>query len=242
MATPSRPTRQKGQHHPPIKPGDKFGNLTVVAEDEPAETGRKKNRRWLMRCICGKTVSVLQYNLWPTGRGHNGQTSCGGKGCRTSFVHGRWGTPEYLAWDGMMQRCSNVRAKYYAYYGGRGIKVCPRWASFAHFFEDMGPRPGREYSIDRIDTNGDYEPGNCRWATRRQQQGNLRSNVYLEHQGKRMILADWARHLGIKLVTINARRSRGFSVEEVLTVGRVRRRSGRACYAETLPAGGKQCD
>lgn len=88
-------------------------------------------------------------------------------------THGRRGTPEYRAWDAMKQRCTNPKMKGYAGYGGRGISVCDHWFySFENFFADMGERPGPEYSLDRIDNDGNYEPANCRWATRSEQQKN----------------------------------------------------------------------
>lgn len=87
--------------------------------------------------------------------------------------HGRYGTPEYRAWDAMKQRCTNPRARGYDGYGGRGIAVCDRWTySFENFYADMGDRPTPEHSLDRIDNERGYEPDNCRWATRSEQQRN----------------------------------------------------------------------
>jgi hypothetical protein len=92
--------------------------------------------------------------------------------------HGKTGSPEYHAWSAMIQRCTNPKTKQYKDYGGRGIRVCQKWkCSFESFYADMGPRPSKAHSIDRKDNDGNYEPGNCRWATEREQKMNTRQNV-----------------------------------------------------------------
>ena len=118
----------------------------------------------------------------------------------------------------MLTRCRNPRAESFAAYGGRGIRVCERWAeSFDAFLEDMGRRPSRKHTIDRIEKNGHYEPGNCRWATQREQQRNRRNNVYLELNGNRRLLCEWAETTGLTINIIWLRLRRGWSVERALT-------------------------
>ena len=87
-------------------------------------------------------------------------------------------TPEHYVWRTMLARCHNPSASGYAYYGERGIRVCTKWHTYANFIADMGPRPTAAHSIERVDNGGAYEPGNCRWATRSEQQQNKRSTRF----------------------------------------------------------------
>lgn len=122
----------------------------------------------------------------------------------------------------MISRCYNEKHHHYANYGGRGITVCQRWRdSFAAFLADVGPRPSPQHSLDRYpDNNGNYEPGNVRWATRSEQQRNRRVNHLLTFQGKTQCVIAWAEELGINPVTIIARLRAGRTIEEALFVGR----------------------
>lgn len=150
--------------------GQTFGKLTVVGRAE----SQKAEARWHCTCICGGSTTTTGSNLR---RGRT--TSCG---CavaefnrRTRTTHGGRGTPEYEIWCSMIKRCENPNHHAYARYGGRGIAVCPQWrADFAAFLRDVGHRPSPELSLDRIDNDGDYEPGNVRWATAQQQAANRR--------------------------------------------------------------------
>jgi len=140
---------------------------------------------------------------------------------RIKHGHNRHRKPsgEYYAWLNMKARCSRKNADHSGRYFGRGIKVCKRWQeSFAAFFEDMGPRPTAKHQIERRDNDGDYEPGNCRWATKRQQARNTCHNHFVTFKGKTQCLAAWAEELGINRATLQTRIVREcWSVEKALT-------------------------
>lgn len=125
-------------------------------------------------------------------------------------------SPTYKSWMKMKERCTNPNAMQWKWYGGRGIKVCDRWRTFSSFLEDMGPRPSLDYTIDRIDSDGDYEPGNCRWATRAEQINNQKKTIWVVINGEPMTLRDACRQRGIKFSTAYDRMSRGHSVEYAL--------------------------
>lgn len=140
------------------------------------------------------------------------------KGNGRGYRHGLRNTPEYYIWQSMNRRCYEQSRADYPRYGGRGITVCQRWRdSVAAFYEDMGPKPSPQHSIDRIDSNGNYEPQNCRWATQEQQANNKRSSHYLTHDGLTLTIAQWARKLDISEKVLGRRLSRGWPVEKALT-------------------------
>ena len=119
----------------------------------------------------------------------------------------------------MIARCEVPHHHHYYMYGARGIVVCERWRnSFEAFLSDMGLKPSPTHSIDRIDSNGNYEPSNCRWATKIEQANNTRTNRFLEYKGIRKTKAEWARTMGIKIETLNTRMRLGWSVDMALEV------------------------
>lgn len=136
----------------------------------------------------------------------------------SNWRHGSAGSPEYACWRDMRRRCSDPGTECYTHYGARGIRVCDRWeTSFSAFISDVGPRPGRGYSIDRIDNNGNYEPGNCRWATRTVQARNTRRNRHIKWGGREQTIIEWAEELNISASTLSGRLRRGQSVSDALT-------------------------
>lgn len=126
----------------------------------------------------------------------------------------------YKTWQGMKNRCYNKKCISYKHYGGRGIKVCDRWLGaqgFDNFLEDMGEKPSSEYSLDRINTDDDYRPENCRWATWEEQENNRRTNIYYEYMGAKMTLPQWSKKLGIAYGTLLYRRKRGIVPPELFS-------------------------
>jgi len=143
----------------------------------------------------------------------------------STIKHGHWvggaSSPEYRSWDAMISRCTRPSNIGYAAYGGRGITVCERWIhSFEVFLEDMGRRPTLDYQIERVDNSAGYSPGNCVWATRKEQARNRSSNLLLTLRGETLTAIDWAERLGIPVKTLWTRKHRGWTDERALTVPR----------------------
>lgn len=131
---------------------------------------------------------------------------------KTPLTHRKSNTRTYNSWEGMKGRCLNPNNQRWESYGGRGITVCERWLNFDNFLADMGDRPkGR--SLDRIDNNGNYELSNCRWATPRQQQNNMKTNILLQYKGRTKTLTQWARFLKMEYCVLRFRIKRGWTVE-----------------------------
>lgn len=132
-----------------------------------------------------------------------------------------WGNEKRI-WAGLISRCENPKNHAYKWYGGRGIRVCVRWKeSFEAFLADMGPRPSKKHSVDRIDNDKGYSPGNCRWATTAEQHRNRSDNVVVAYKGETKCLKDWANFLGQSYSSVLSRFRRGWSLAEI--AGEVRR-------------------
>lgn len=177
--------------------GQRYGNWTVIR--------RVCHSSYECRCDCG-AFHIRQIGTLKRGSSQR-CTKCMGTRQRK---HGMDGTSTYLIWAKMKHRCHSHPA-----YAGRGIKVCERWNDFRNFLADMGERPANK-SLDRIDNNGDYEPGNCRWSTAKQQQRNRRNTVHFVIDGKKQSVGDLAELHGLPVKLVRNRLAVGWSIEKAL--------------------------
>lgn len=196
--------------------GKTFGRWTVLCQVQ----NRGRNRYWLCECSCpAKTRKEVSGNNLRSGQTH----SCGCLRVEVSrtvnLKHGhartKQHTKEYRAWYNMRVRCTYPNFIEFHHYGGRGIKVCPRWMhDFSAFLADMGLCPDG-CSLDRKDVNGDYEPANCRWATQAEQARGRRNNHFLEYAGERLVLTDWAARLGITPQQLDRKLRQGYTLADL---------------------------
>lgn len=200
----------------PIKDmmGMRFTRLLVLSR---APSDKNGNARWNCQCDCGDTTISSGFTL------RNGEAkSCG---CLTTdqlrergTSHGKSGTPEHQSWAGMLQRCYNPNSRNYPRYGGRGIKVCQRWHKFEEFYADMGDRASLDHTLERINNDGPYAPGNCRWATTYEQNFNKYDNRMVDYRGQRVPLMRALEIAGtaISYTGVRWRLDNGWSVEKAL--------------------------
>lgn len=198
--------------------GIKYGRLTAIRDCGKNKQG---NILWECRCDCGNIAVLRSSSLGRSlscGCLRKEKASAMGK---RGKKHGMTGSSEYSSWDAMRYRCRSKKHMHYKRYGGRGIKVCERWNKFENFYADMGPKPTPRHTIERIDNNKDYEPGNCRWATYREQGANQSSNRIMEYNGERMIKEEWCRIAcethGMSPSAFSERLRHGWTLEEALT-------------------------
>lgn len=190
--------------------GRRIGIFTVV--------NRVGVASWSILCDCGNTITVPASQL-------KARRSCGcykAEGARKAMTsHGEGAaatgrTIEYKLWKSIRARCYIPSASGYQNYGGRGIRMCERWDCYENFLSDMGRRPSPEYSIDRIDPNGNYEPGNCRWADAETQANNKQTSVMVTFLGVTMTVTRWQRALLIDSVRFKYCERRGMSNEDIV--------------------------
>lgn len=171
----------------PIQPDDKFNRWTVLS----FAVNNNGNPKWLCRCDCGNERIIPASTLRSSK-----SKSCGCFRRDTNLTHGYYKHPTYKTWCMMITRCTNPRYSKYSFYGGRGITVHESWLKFDAFLADVGLRP-KGTTLDRVDNNGNYEPGNVRWATKAEQMRNTRSTHFITFNNETMCATDWAARLGI---------------------------------------------
>jgi hypothetical protein len=201
--------------------GQKVGIMTVESYSHFEDS----HHYWNLRCECGtikkkhgsalsnsklKSCGCLTKNILSKARTIHGQSHCeSGKPTKT-----------YSAWCSMKLRCTLKTRKDWLRYGGRGISICDRWASFDNFLQDMGVASSG-MSLDRIDCNGNYEPDNCRWATAKEQANNRTSNTLITFKGVTKTLCQWADEIGVARDTLSLRIKSGMDLARAMTNGRL---------------------
>jgi hypothetical protein len=189
--------------------GKQFGRLTILDVV-------RRNSRWMVvaKCACGSDY-MTQLAAIQSGRVKSCSCLKNELLTKRATKHGLAGSRIYNTWSNMIQRCENPRHALWRNYGGRGIAVCLRWHKLENFFADMGHHPAG-LQLDRIDNDGDYNPGNCRWATRLQQNNNQRTSRFLKVGTMRKTVAEWSRETGINRHTIAHRLVLGWSDEKAV--------------------------
>lgn len=198
-----------------------YNRLTILKELPQRKyylsNGKLKVHRYVLcQCDCGKRIAVRLYSVTS---GHTKSCGCfaGIKAKAFHTTHGKSRSVEYMLRKNIIQRCYKENYRYYYNYGGRGIRVCRRWReSFENFYADMGSRPTPQHTLERINNNGNYTPTNCRWATKREQENNKRTNHYLKCDGIRLTMAEWARKINMPYNTIASRKRYGWSDERII--------------------------
>ena len=192
--------------------GRSFGRWTILALGSLIGTRRK----FLCRCECGTVKEVAAQDL------RNGRSvSCGCYSreavAKRATIHGMSHHPMYKVWVDMKRRCYNSNDPEFVNYGERGIIVCPEWIqSFPAFYNDMGERPFHGATLDRINNDGNYEPGNCRWVTNKENNRNKRKHRMITYNGNTLCSAEWAEIGGVEPRLFRARLNKGWSMERAM--------------------------
>lgn len=194
-----------------------IGECIFLYELEPKLVANKFYRRTArFQCKCGNEFEAL---ISDVKRKHTRSCGClydkarkiAGKANKT---HGLRSNPLYNVWKNMKARCLNPKTKFYEYYGGRGITICERWLDITNFVEDMYPTYEKGLQLDRINNDGNYEPSNCRWATRTENVNNVRRNIRIEYNGETKTLGQWATHFNILYSTLAYRIKQDWPIEK----------------------------
>jgi len=214
-------TKNPYHHRMPIDLTDqRFGTLTSIrcVGSKRLAHGKKSVALWLCRCDCGAEVEVSTKSL----RGGK-RRYCDWHNHRDisrppdPTLPQKAKRPTWACWMAMHSRCKYDAAPGWRNYGGRGITVCDRWELFDNFLADMGERPSRDHSIERLDVNGHYEPGNCVWATRAEQAANRRDTIWVEWRGERRKFIELARELGFDARAARSRLRAGWDLESAIS-------------------------
>jgi len=188
--------------------GKKYNYLTAIKT-----VGKNKENRFLWECLCdcGNSIVTTKNQL-----DYGNRKSCGCKNNADKIKHGMRNHDLYSTWSNMIRRCTVKSDRSFPDYGGRGITVCSEWMDINSFIRDMGERPSKNHSIDRIDNEKGYSKDNCRWATLIQQARNKRDTVFITYKGETKSLSDWAEFKGVKRGTMYMRKRRGYTVDEII--------------------------
>lgn len=198
--------------------GMRFGRLHVNGfAGRDRRRPRKPEIMWDCTCDCGLRVACRGATL-----GNGDATSCGCKRSRPAFIperHGNCDSSEYSSWKAMIQRCTNSNSATYKRYGARGVKVCEQWiGSFKTFLKNVGKKPTPHHTLDRFpNKKGNYEPGNVRWATRKEQSQNIATNVEVTINGETMCMSEAASRNNINKSTLRGRLKVGLPIEEAIS-------------------------
>ena len=196
--------------------GMKFGRMTVLRLDKVIN---KKMPIWVCRCDCGNIKSVCSNSLK-----YGNTQSCGclnkERSAQKNTTHGMCHTRVYHIWNSMKRRCNNPKDKFYAFYGGKGIKYCAEWDAFEGFYEWAKSSGYKDnLTIERKDTDKGYCPDNCTWATMEQQNNNTSKNIRITINGDTKTLKQWCTELGVNYATAKARFKQKYTPEEIFYKG-----------------------
>lgn len=203
-----------------ILPGETFGSWTAEGRAPNSKGG---SVCWNMACACGRMRQAVRGSDLRSGASTKCRRCCDDELRKRMTTHGhcRRGrrSPEHMAWIAARRRCENQNDRFWPDYGGRGIQMCPRWRkNFANFLADMGEKPPDKDCLDRYpNPDGNYEPGNCRWATWKESNGNKHNIVWIEFDGRRMIQSNWAREARMTSATFGYRRRAGWSIKRIMS-------------------------